>query len=659
MSFKWTAGLGLAVVAALSGACGSGGGSSGGRGIFSAFPLWMNQHRLPPSNALRAVRFANAQQGIVAGFDTGIFRTNDGGQTWSQFEPLPANRGGNIVAADAEFNTIHAVGSDAAGGKIWSSRNSVNWTTEDAVGTGSPFTAVDILQADSGAVLAIVYYLREDGGVERRQGTAIQTADTGLGGNGYALDMIGFSGIGYAAGANLAGTGSEIRRTADFGANWGPQTLTANRLGVLRDLSMGAFNLGYACGDNATVLYTVDGIDWTDADPGDQLPGGVALRGIHFPVGSSVGWTVGDSGNIWKTVDGGTNWVQQASGLTTEDLYDVWFVDDNTGYAVGDDGTVLKCVSGGTWSIVPSPRADPVQINSIAFTSNGLRGLAVGNTFSGAATILRTADGGATWASFASGAPVAHYTSVAIPKFGSGNVAYVCGPGGSILRHSGLATGTGTWTAMTGGAGALNAILFPDDDDHGVCVGDGNGIFYTDTGTSSTVWTPATTVPASDYKSLSAVRQGGAVRLYAGGSSGVVSGSLFPTATTWTALPAVTGTPTVQALQSVYNSALLADVLWAAGNGGTLHQLVVGGAWNASGVPAASTAANGLAFVNPLDGWWVSNGIYTTEDGGASWTLSPDHTSDTLRTIWMASNGLTGYAAGDNGTILKCTTGGK
>ncbi len=49
--------------------------------------------------------------------------------------------------------------------------------------------------------------------------------------------------------------------------------------------------------------------------------------------------------------------------------------------------------------------------------------------------------------------------------------------------------------------------------------------------------------------------------------------------------------------------------------------------------------------------------IYRT-DNGASWSLSPEHTNWPLRAVWLNAAGI-GYAAGDEGTVLKTFSGGK
>ncbi|HIH01487.1 TPA: hypothetical protein HA259_05360 [Thermoplasmata archaeon] len=101
-----------------------------------------------------------------------------------------------------------------------------------------------------------------------------------------------------------------------------------------------------------------------------------------------------------------------------------------------------------------------------------------------------------------------------------------------------------------------------------------------------------------------------------------------------------------------------ASTVYAAGEDGKVYRSFLsgqGGTWQAMTPPAAP---GGIAFTGPGYGWCVNGGIFYTEDSASTWTRSPEHTRWTLRSVWMNGSG-TGYAAGDNGTILRTLTGGR
>lgn len=130
-----------------------------------------------------------------------------------------------------------------------------------------------------------------------------------------------------------------------------------------------------------------------------NVPTSQTLRGIHFS-DSLIGYSCGDNGTIVKTIDGGSSWISLTSN-TTDDLWDVKIIPGTLGLAaiiVGDNNTVLKTTDGGAnWSAL----SIPFQSGSFVFGVHCLDSVtyfACGGdyaTFSGA--ILKTTNGGNTW----------------------------------------------------------------------------------------------------------------------------------------------------------------------------------------------------------------------------------------------------------------------
>ena len=130
-----------------------------------------------------------------------------------------------------------------------------------------------------------------------------------------------------------------------------------------------------------------------------NVPTSQTLRGIHFS-DSLIGYSCGDNGTIVKTIDGGSSWISLTSN-TTDDLWDVKIIPGTLGLAaiiVGDNNTVLKTTDGGAnWSAL----SIPFQSGSFVFGVQCLDSVtyfACGGdyaTFSGA--ILKTTNGGNTW----------------------------------------------------------------------------------------------------------------------------------------------------------------------------------------------------------------------------------------------------------------------
>lgn len=121
----------------------------------------------------------------------------------------------------------------------------------------------------------------------------------------------------------------------------------------------------------------------------NPLPQGHDLLDMAFEPGGAVGWAVGSSGVLLRTDSQGAIWTRAEAPFGTATLYSVaapamdhvWVVAENSVYCSSDGGE--------TWSAVPIAYAP----RTIAFRDPlaGWCGTADG-------TILRTIDGGLTWA---------------------------------------------------------------------------------------------------------------------------------------------------------------------------------------------------------------------------------------------------------------------
>jgi hypothetical protein len=75
---------------------------------------------------------------------------------------------------------------------------------------------------------------------------------------------------------------------------------------------------------------------------------------VHFIDASTI-YIVGNSGGVYKTTNGGSNWslVGGESPFFSNNLNGVHFTDALTGYIVGNSGGVYKTTNGGAyWSLV-------------------------------------------------------------------------------------------------------------------------------------------------------------------------------------------------------------------------------------------------------------------------------------------------------------------
>jgi len=123
------------------------------------------------------------------------------------------------------------------------------------------------------------------------------------------------------------------------------------------------------------------------------------LLDVHF-VNTLHGWAVGDSATIIATIDGGKTWQRQGSPVDTVTLQKVYFVNENVGYAVGGSGTILSTKDGGAVWLKNESSVD-CRLADLSFVAADT-GWVVGGEFLQPArwgVILHTTDAGQTWTS--------------------------------------------------------------------------------------------------------------------------------------------------------------------------------------------------------------------------------------------------------------------
>jgi len=189
-----------------------------------------------------------------------------------------------------------------------------------------------------------------------------------------------------------------ILKTRNGGASWLPQNS-----GVIDGLACIQFvneRVGYASGGfaggaftNCRLIKTIDGGDtWNNVNVAPTKCGG----GIRF-LNPDTGFyayanNLFDNSIIAMTKDGGSNWDTLYSGEGWISYFH--FVDDTYGYATVNNGTLLKTIDGGqTWAAISLP----ANIwGSGVFFLNRDTGL-VGGGISNSPAMYKTLDGGANW----------------------------------------------------------------------------------------------------------------------------------------------------------------------------------------------------------------------------------------------------------------------
>jgi photosystem II stability/assembly factor-like uncharacterized protein len=267
-------------------------------------------------------------------------------------------------------------------------------------------------------------------------------------------------------------------------------------------------NTGYTVGDSGTILKTSNGGAYWEIKSSGVTSN---LYSVHFP-SISLGYAVGEGGIILKSSNGGENWSSQ-NAIITSNLNAVYFTDDNTGYAAGGNGDslyILKTSNGGIqWSMVylyvstPNPWY-PSILYSIRFADNNT-GYAVGTTnrWTGydvpRQVVLKTTNGGSDWTQLNTleyGGLYSVYFTDTLTGYCVGS--YLMGTLTSVIRKT--TDGGNSWTMQDfSEVDALYSVCFSGSDT-GFAVGLGGKVIKTIDG--GAVWVP---LVSGTYRSLNAV----------------------------------------------------------------------------------------------------------------------------------------------------------
>ncbi|MBN1996075.1 VWA domain-containing protein, partial [candidate division KSB1 bacterium] len=289
-----------------------------------------------------------------------------------------------------------------------------------------------------------------------------------------------------------------------------------------------------------------------------------------------------------------TSWKRQNSG-TKVNLQSICAVDSFNLYVVGENGAFLRTSNGGTnWEAIFRPSAP--NFFSVDFISLDV-GWSVGSNTAGNAENLKTISRGSGWTPWPS--------SNAQPIYGNDFVndmmGWNVGAQGKIEK---TINGGGSWTAQTSGVDdAFMSVCFINTKTGWTAGGDGTILKTTNSGASWIKLVSGTTSRINDIH---------------------------------------------------FQDAFLG---WAVTDNGYLLRTTDGGnAWSTKRL--SDTFLSAVCFSDPYNGVTVGgNGkVFITKDGGVNWEEEKAAVESHLRDVVLLAPG-NGWAVGDNGTIIKLSSG--
>jgi photosystem II stability/assembly factor-like uncharacterized protein len=179
----------------------------------------------------------------------------------------------------------------------------------------------------------------------------------------------------------ITGKGGLLAKTEDGGFKW--QMIPLFTENTLYDIYFPGDLSGWAVGGKGEIFHTVNGISWDREDSGvesdilavhfvdesygwacgsnntiliyqaeEESPGSWVRNTIEnefstmewsdiFFVSRSTGWIIGESGNVYKSTDGGNIWDKEESNVKT-DLKAIHMVNSGKGWIVGENGVIIS-----------------------------------------------------------------------------------------------------------------------------------------------------------------------------------------------------------------------------------------------------------------------------------------------------------------------------
>ena len=257
---------------------------------------------------------------------------------------------------------------------------------------------------------------------------------------------------GYAAGSRgltLAGRGLFVR-TTDAGQSWHEYGTLPDSVFVLTGMSFVDGQTGYVTSDEALsngsvkILKTTNGgLDWIRLSTPGSILGFSSVCFVDALHGCVSGYyTNGGGGFILETSDGGMTW-HVSQFPTAGGVSDIHFSSPSTGYAVSSE-KIYKTTNGGLNWVLLATAPDTVSLEGVRFADNSATGIVYGkktswDTLSTVPFVGRTTNGGADW-SYIVLSGFAQRSSLIGGKLITDSIGYLCGgsdlAGEAVMLHT-------------------------------------------------------------------------------------------------------------------------------------------------------------------------------------------------------------------------------
>jgi photosystem II stability/assembly factor-like uncharacterized protein len=387
------------------------------------------QKKYSPDNVydIQDGQFVDATTGYLVAWND-VVKTTDGGETWTVQQP------GVINDPNTEtYETIQRV-SFSSTTTGWISGQDALFKTNDG---GTTWTRVITAGYDQYELISGLHFFDFNHGfISDLYGHVKYTEDGGSSWEdrpveGGVIDLIFIDAqTGFVAGQYP----DYVARTEDLGINWENKFSIPSVPLSLYDVTFKDLEEGWTVGASGLMMHTNDGgKHWTEVS-NPAFDEGYDLYTIAAQDEHTL-WAGGMSNTLLKSADGGQAWeVQEGLPLFDYSFKDLFFLKgSNKGWAVGDFFKIMH-FDGTTWTNNSRDGETFLTLEAVFFI-NESTGWIVGDK----GTILKTTDGGTTWNDLHSGGVLRKFNDV---FFIDENIGWVVGDNDYILK---TVDGGATW----------------------------------------------------------------------------------------------------------------------------------------------------------------------------------------------------------------------
>lgn len=276
---------------------------------------------------LSDVYFTDVNTGFVINeFGSFIWKTIDGGQTWTQYDMGALRHANTLFFTDSQTGWASGYNSTL----VKTTNGGVNWFSQPYP-VGNANFALYFFNANTGIAAGYGNQIIKT----TNGGNLWYSVNAGVNCNFYAMSFSDNL-TGYASGGN-----GVIYKTTNAGETWvQQQSNTSNEIFGLYFVPN--TNTGYAATGLGQILKTTNGGGlWSVVYTG----AGYDMQTVFFN-DINNGYAAGNNGAMLRTTNGGVTWTAQSTPIQTQ-ISKVHFENPNVGYAVGAEGMIIKTITGG------------------------------------------------------------------------------------------------------------------------------------------------------------------------------------------------------------------------------------------------------------------------------------------------------------------------